>query len=88
MADTLFWNNVNNLIKTRKVTQDDLCNQTGISLNTLRGWISKNVLPRAEEAVAIASALGTTVEYLVTGKTTDNAEVCELLRKALEKLSS
>lgn len=68
MADMLFWNNVNNLIKSQKSTQDILCKQTGISINTLRGWISKGVLPRTDEAVKIATALHTSVEYLVTGK--------------------
>ncbi len=86
MADTMFWNNVNALIKTRKMTQDNLCSQTGISLNTLRGWVSKNILPRADEAVAIAQSLGTTVEYLVTGKTGSNEKVRELLMTVLEQL--
>lgn len=85
MANMLFWTNVNNLIKSRKTTQEALCNELGISLNTLRGWISKDILPRADEAVRIAKALDTTVEYLVTGEVSDTArELCELKERILE----
>ena len=86
MADTTFWTNVNNLIKTQKTTQENICKDTGISLNTLRGWISKNILPRADEAVSIAKSLHTTVEYLITGWQDDSAEkqLAELKAKILK----
>lgn len=38
------------------------------SETTVSGWRSQKVLPRADDAVAIARALGTTVEELVTGE--------------------
>lgn len=85
MAEMLFWTNVNNLIKSQKTTQEALCKETNLSLNTLRGWVSKNVLPRADEAVRIAKSLNTTVEYLVTGEVSDTArELAELKAKVLE----
>lgn len=86
MANMIFWNNVNSLIKAQKLTQDCICSETGISLNTLRGWISKDVLPRADEAVRIAKALNTTVEYLVTGRQSCAAEteLKELKHKLLD----
>ena len=85
MADMLFWTNVNNLNKLQKITQEALCKEVCISLNTLRGWVSKNVLPRADEAVKIAKALNTTVEYLVTGEQTDKAkELAELKAKIMD----
>jgi Bacteriophage CI repressor helix-turn-helix domain. len=68
MADTTFWTNFNTLVKDQNTTQDAVCSDINISINTLRGWISKNILPRADEAVKIATALHTTVEYLVTGE--------------------
>lgn len=67
MANMTFWNNVNSLIKNQRITQETVCNETGISLNTLRGWISKDVFPRADEALKIAKSLHTSVEYLITG---------------------
>jgi hypothetical protein len=41
--------------------------KTGIKQSTLSTWRSKKTYPRAGDAVKIAGALQTTVEYLVTG---------------------
>lgn len=88
MADTVFWTNVNNLIKAQKLTQEEVCKTSGISIYTLRGWISKNVLPRADEAVLIAQSLNTTVEFLVTGVVVNKAEKeLKELKEALIKLA-
>lgn len=51
---------------------------TGISASTLSDIISKNV-PGADKALAIAQALGTTVEYLMTGQAGDAALPAEML---------
>lgn len=74
MTDSLFWTNTNQLLKQHHTTQDVMCSEINISINTLRGWVSKNVLPRADEAVKIAKFLDTSVEYLVTGNTNSPAE--------------
>jgi transcriptional regulator with XRE-family HTH domain len=42
--------------------------KTGILQPTLSSWKTKKIFPRADEAVAIAAALNTSVEFLVTGK--------------------
>lgn len=62
-----FWDRVNESVKSQRTTQEWVAGRAGISHNTFRGWISKKVLPRADQAQAIAKALGVTVEYLVTG---------------------
>jgi hypothetical protein len=41
--------------------------KTGIKQPTLSLWRTRKTYPRADDAVRIAEALGTTVEYLVTG---------------------
>ena len=41
--------------------------ETGISHSTLSSWKNRHTFPRANEALKIADALHTTVEYLVTG---------------------
>jgi transcriptional regulator with XRE-family HTH domain len=46
--------------------------KTGIKQPTLSSWRSKRLFPRANDAVAIAAALNTTVEFLVNGKDTNN----------------
>jgi transcriptional regulator with XRE-family HTH domain len=46
----------------------ELAAKTGININTLNHYLAGNkTMPRADVAVKIASALGVTVEYLVTG---------------------
>ena len=57
------------------------------SETTVSGWRSQNVLPRADDAVLIARALGTTVEELVTGETagglpTEFLANCRVLHEA------
>jgi transcriptional regulator with XRE-family HTH domain len=44
--------------------------KTKIQQSTLSTWKSKNTFPRADEAYEIAKAIGTTVEYLVSGQDT------------------
>jgi transcriptional regulator with XRE-family HTH domain len=41
--------------------------QTDIKQSTLSTWRTEKTYPRADDAVKIATALQTTVEYLVTG---------------------
>ena len=64
-----FWERTNTLIKQCGKTQRE------ISLlmdkenpRKLQNWTAGKGLPDAEEAVIIANALNTTVEYLITGK--------------------
>jgi transcriptional regulator with XRE-family HTH domain len=45
--------------------------KTGILQPTLSSWRTKKIFPRANDAVAIAAVLNTSVEFLVNGK--DNA---------------
>jgi transcriptional regulator with XRE-family HTH domain len=63
----LFWERVNKTIKMRSQKQEWLAEQTGIKYQTLRSWVSKDILPRVDDAVKIARALEVSVEYLVEG---------------------
>lgn len=63
-----FWGRVKAEIATQCTTQEWVAHKAGVSFRTFAGWILKNRLPRADEAVAIAGALGRSVEYLVIGK--------------------
>ena len=62
-----FWDRVKAEVKSQNTTQDWVAKKAGVSFNTLRGWITKNRLPDAEESVSIANSLNTTVEFLVSG---------------------
>lgn len=68
MENIDFWNRVKALIKENKITQEILANKAGISFNNLKQQIFYNRYPTVDEGVKIAQILGTTVEYLVTGK--------------------
>lgn len=63
-----FWELVKGEIRRSNTTQEWVSRRAGISFDTFRGWIAHNRLPKADDAVHIAMVLGTTVEYLVTGK--------------------
>ena len=79
----MFWNNVKELLDIQNLTQKELSAKTGINLGTLKNQICREVIPDAVEAVAIAKALNTTVEYLVTGENNNKAaqELNELKAK-------
>lgn len=67
----LFWDRTKALIKERNTTQDWLAQQCDVSLNVMKSWIFNKRLPDAAQAVRIAKALQTSVEYLVTGEETN-----------------
>lgn len=61
-----FWDRVRNLL-TDDLNQAWLCRQIGVPSGTMSTWITRERLPKADLAVRIASALGVSVEFLVTG---------------------
>lgn len=64
----IFWDRVNFFVKKQKTTQEYLAKKAGIKYQTLRNWVSRGIYPQAPEAERIARILGTSVEFLVTGK--------------------
>lgn len=82
----MFWDNVKELLDIKNLTQKELSALTGINLGTLKNQICRNVIPDAVEAVKIAQALNTTVEFLVTGIDDNKAakELTELKAKLAE----
>ncbi|MCI6259143.1 MAG: helix-turn-helix transcriptional regulator, partial [Spirochaetia bacterium] len=71
-------------------TQRDLAQNINESYNTLQSWINRDRLPNAEQAVKIAEALNTSVEFLVTGKSSnkknDHSKTVKLLEQAIVNL--
>jgi transcriptional regulator with XRE-family HTH domain len=63
-----FWERVQVLILQQNTTQKWVAKASGIKYPTLRGWIAKNRMPSAEDAVMISKALDTTSEELILGK--------------------
>ena len=52
----------------KNLSQKELSALTGISINTIRGWFSKDSYPDVFSAQKVAQALNTSVDYLVTGQ--------------------
>jgi transcriptional regulator with XRE-family HTH domain len=75
----VFWENVKKEIIQQNTTQDWVARKAGISFNTFQGWIAKGIYPRVNDAVRIAVALNTSVEYLVSGAVRDNKEAIEII---------
>jgi len=82
----IFWSNVKRLIKEQNTTQEWVANTSGISFRTFQNWMTRKRLPDADEAFKIASALKTTVEFLVTGAEPQNhaAEKLEKIKEILK----
>ena len=85
-----FWSNVKNELEYKGISQKELAAKISESYNTLQSWINRDRLPNAVQAVRISRALGTTVEFLVTGHDekfrADNTETIRLLEKAINNL--
>ena len=87
-----FWSRVKEKLDYQDTTQRDLAEKIGESYNTLQSWINRNRLPNAEQAVRIAEALNSSVEFLVTGKVTfkktNHDKTIKLLTEAIEQLKT
>ncbi|WP_320128690.1 helix-turn-helix transcriptional regulator [uncultured Sphaerochaeta sp.] len=70
-----FWERVDYLLKQRNMSQTNLAHMTGIADGTLSSAKNKKSIPLADTAVNIASALNTTVEYLVSGYDVHDKEI-------------
>lgn len=86
-----FWERVKELIKINSTTQEWLAGQCDVSLGMVKSWIFNKRLPDAAQAVRIAKALQTSVEYLVTGEDTnplaqENAMLKEKIKRAVSDL--
>jgi hypothetical protein len=69
----VFWKRVDDLKKD--ITMKAIVERAGLEYEVIRVQRTRNRIPRTTEAVALAGALGTTVEYLITGKTNQSAIV-------------
>ena len=63
-----FWGRVKTLIKQSNITQEGLAKTADLNFSNMKQQIFYKRLPDAAQASRIASALNTSVEYLVTGE--------------------
>ena len=77
-----FWKNTNDLIKKQNKTQRGLAIECGFTERRIESLSARSTYPDLNEAVLIASTLGVTVEYLVTGSDSNP------YKKQLDKLKA
>ena len=87
MDANIFWNNVKKRIKELNTTQEWVCNQSKIVLGTMRQQITHSRFPPVDEALLIAQALNTTVEYLVTGEDSTHGEKITEIKNLLLQIN-
>lgn len=56
------------LLKLRNLTAADITRMTGISSTVFSEWKKGKSVPKTDKLILISKALGTTVEYLMTGE--------------------
>ena len=67
-----FVDRIDNLLVRQKKKRSDLYEMVKeINSHSMYDWTRRNTVPAADIAVKIADCLGTSVEYLVTGKEKD-----------------
>lgn len=63
-----FWSRVDNVLDRDGLSRKWLSKETGISLNTINSWFNKeDTYPAVDKAFLIAQALGTSVDFLMSG---------------------
>lgn len=62
------WDRIREGLAAQERTQEWLAGQIGVRADSLNRWLIRKTMPNADQVVAIAVALGTTAEYLVTGR--------------------
>ena len=63
-----FWNRVKAQMKAHKITQVKFAEYIDVPRSTFLRWLKFNISPDVETAYNIATALGVSLEYLVTGE--------------------
>lgn len=63
-----FWNRVKALLREKNMTQKELAKKAMLSYHLIAGQIRRDIYPLVSDAVKVAAALDTSVEFLTTGK--------------------
>ena len=74
-----FWNRVDALLDSRKMSVKQLAQGIGVSYDVMRQWRSKNRYPKENIPALIAEWLGTTERFLLSGSD-ESSSFCEEAR--------
>jgi len=70
-----YWDRVNVLIKAHKISKENFADFIDIPRSTFYAWKRYRRAPELGIAYNIATALGVSVEYLVTGNGGENGQI-------------
>ncbi len=62
-----FWVRTKQQIKDQNTTQDIIAQIIGVNVRTFQGWMSREIMPNADQVLLIARALKVNPEWLVFG---------------------
>ncbi len=62
-----FWVRTKQQIKDQNTTQDIVAQIIGVNVRTFQGWMSREIMPNADQVLLIARALKVNPEWLVFG---------------------
>ena len=62
------WERIRTEVRLSNTTQAWVAKEAGIPFGTFQRWLSHKTMPNADQIVALAKALGTTAEFLVSGE--------------------
>ena len=62
------------LMDDKRLTQRELSKKLDIAQSTISSWKNNNTSPPPEMLISISEFLGVTVEYLLSGRESDNVE--------------
>ena len=81
-------NNLRQLIAERNLSIKDLAQGAGIPMSTLSQWANGKQEPKAEALWRLASYIGVSVEYLVTGKHPEERVIEDLVQETARRFVS
>lgn len=82
----LFWTRLNSLIKEYGFTQNSLTDRCGFTPRAIANWSQKRTIPDAFSVYLMAQELNTTVEFLITGKTSPTSVKLDRLQSDINSL--
>ena len=84
----IFWDSVKTCAKEKALSIKILAEMTGINYRTLQNQMSRDISPDVYTSVKIPQALGSSVEYLVTGEESNQYKVqLDQLKETLRQLA-
>lgn len=83
---SIFWEKALSIMEDKGLRQVDLMRVTGQSRSGVSAWVTRDLVPKADDALKIADLLGVSVRYLVAGQ--DDAVLPYRVRKLVDIMLS